>query len=367
MGNHRKRVRRHRKGRFQRRTPPGAPPGVVEHDPNRERAKIHVFEFNETNLRESDPQDVRELPALVSPDQILWIDIEGVGDADVIRRIGSAFELHPLALEDVVHVHQRAKVEEFVDHLYIVTRMYSPAQELDTEQVSMFLGKGWLITFQDRPGDCFGTVRERLRQNRGRIREYGADYLAYCLIDAIVDDYFPVVERYGQELDAIEDQLADQSRPQLMQRLHTVRRDLLLLRRILWPHRDALSTLLRGQHALIQSQTLLYLRDCYDHTIQLIDVAETFRETCTDLRELYLSEINQRTNDITKVLTTIATLFLPLSFIAGLYGMNFDPSVSPWNMPELKWPYGYPYALGLMAGVEISMLLLLWRRGWLKK
>lgn len=368
MKHHRKKSQKRRKAPFQRRTPPGTAPGVVAHDPHRQPLKIHVFEFNDANLKESDPQDVRELPALVSPDQVVWIDIEGIGDADAIQQIGAGFRLHPLALEDVVHVHQRAKVEEFVDHLFIVARMHVPGEELDTEQVSMFLGKGWLITFQDRlGGDCFGAVRERLRQNRGRIRELGADYLAYCLIDAIIDDYFPLVERYGQELDAIEEELSAHSQDQVMRRLHAVRHDLLLMRRLLWPHRDAISTLLRGQHALIQSHTLLYLRDCYDHLMQLIDVSETFRDTCTEVRELYLSEINQRTNDITKVLTTIATLFLPLSFIASLYGMNFDTELSEWNMPELKWRYGYLYALGLMVSMEVAMLWLLWRRGWLKR
>lgn len=349
---------------FHRRTEPGAAPGTLVDDPKRGRPTIHVFEYNEHGLKETDIEDVREIPAMLSPDQIVWIDIEGIGDAGLIRQMGEMFKLHPLALEDVVHVHQRAKVEEFVDHMYVVTRMYSPAEDLQFEQVSMFIGQGWLLTFQDRPGDCFGAVRDRLRKDRGNIRKSGADYLAYCLIDATIDDYFPLLEAYGEKLDSIEETLAARWDSATMRKLHHARRDLLTLRRVLWPHRDMISALLRGQHSLIASQTLLYLRDCYDHTIQLIDVAETFRETCTDLRELYLSEINQQTSEITKVLTFIATLFLPISFIAGMYGMNFDPAASPWNMPELKWFLGYPFALGLMFFTEIGFLWYFWRRGW---
>lgn len=363
--SHESTLRRRRS--FHRRTPPGTAPGTIADAPDKKRLKIHVFEFDSPGVRELDIQDLREIPALLSPDQTVWLDIEGTGDAEMIRRLGEIFHLHPLALEDVVHVHQRAKVEEFIDHLYIVTRMYSPADSLQFEQVSMFIGKGWLLTFQDVPGDCFDAVRERLRNDRGSIRKSGADYLAYCLIDAIIDDYFPLLEAYGEELDEMEESLEAHWDPQVMRRLHMVRRDLLALRRVLWPHRDMISSVLRAQHSLIQSNTLLYLRDCYDHTIQLIDVAETFRETCTDLRELYLSEINQRTNDITKVLTIIATLFLPISFVAGVYGMNFDPDSSPLNMPELRWYFGYPFALVLMVLVDVGLMYYFWRKGWFSK
>ncbi len=369
MVKHRKPPRRpaRYKRNFHRRTSPGAAPGTLVGDPSRPKSKMHAFIYSEASIRECDPQSTADVKGLLTPGSVLWLDIESVGDAKLIAELGEVFRLHHLALEDVVHLHQRSKVEEYDDYLYIVTRMHSPSEKLHTEQVSMFLGPGWVVTFQDQPGDYFGTVRTRLREAKGRIRRCRADYLAYALIDAIIDGYFPVLEEYGERLDTIEESMERDSRNSPLRELHQVRRDLRELRRILWPHRETINSLLRGHSHIVQPETQVFLRDCYDHTVQLLDVAESLRETCTDLRDLHLSELSQHTNDVTKVLTIIATLFLPMSFIASVYGMNFDPSVSRFNMPELHWWLGYPFALSLMALLDIGLIAFLWRKGWLRR
>jgi magnesium transporter len=236
--------------------------------------------------------------------------------------------------------------------------------ELVSEQVSLFLGRNYVLTFQYLPGDSFDPVRSRLRTARGRIRNSGADFLAYALLDATIDGYFPVLEVYGTRIEEIEDRMSERVGSESIHQTHRLRSDLMLLRRFIWPHREAVHALLRDEHPLISAETRVYLRDCYDHTVQIIDVVETHRDLCADLRELYFTQVSTRTNEIMKVLTIIATIFIPLGFIAGVYGMNFNTAVSRWNMPELNWPFGYPFALGLMAAVAGGLLYLFWRRGW---
>jgi magnesium transporter len=264
----------------------------------------------------------------------------------------------------VVNVHQRAKVEEYGDHLYIVLRMVGPGEHLETEQLSLFLGRNFVLTFQERPGDCFEPVRARLRHSRGRMRDTGADYLAYALIDAIVDAYFPVVDDCGERLEELDEQMSAGHSHDAMAVLHHLRGELMLLRRAIRPLRDELVNLMPDPNALIRPETQFYLRDCYDHTVQLIDLLDTYRELCSDLRDFHLSAVSNRMNEIMKVLTIIATLFMPLSFIAGVYGMNFNTAL-PGNMPELNWPYGYVLSLGLMLLVAGGMVAFFWRRGWL--
>lgn len=352
---------------FQHRSEPGTESGTVVSDPERSPTKVTCYVYAGTEFREITTPNLSEVSAWLQSEQIIWLDVDGVGDAAVIHHVGEIFGLHPLALEDVAHVHQRAKVEEYGDYLYIVSRMHAPGDDLTTEQVSLFLGKNWVITFQDDPdnGDCFQAVRTRLRENRGRIRTLGADYLAYSLVDAIIDAYFPVVEEFGNILDELEDKLLENPKQSPIHRIHEIRRNLRELRRILWPHREAINALLRDRCHLIRPETQLFLRDCYDHTVQLIDVTESLRESCTDLRELHLAELSQRSNDVMQVLTVIAIMFMPMTFLAGLYGMNFDPEISPFNMPELRWYFGYPFALAVMALMELTLLGVLWYRGWL--
>lgn len=356
---------------FQKRTPPGALPGTLVDRHADPVTRVRVFRYSAHSFEEQESPVAADLPAMRSPEHVVWVDVEGVGNAQLIQEIGSGFGLHPLALEDVLHVHQRAKVEEYADILYIVVRMHlgETDQKLETEQVSLFLGPGWVITFQDQAddGDSFDTTRTRLREGRGRIRHMGADYLVYSLIDSLIDDYFPVVEQYAAQLDEFEEVLIAHPRRSPMQRLHAMRSNLRELRRILWPHREAINALMRDRCHLIQPETQIFLRDCYDHLVQLIDVTESLRESCTDLRELHLSELSQRSNDVMQVLTVIAVMFMPMTFVAGLYGMNFDPGASPLNMPELRWYFGYPFALGLMGMLEMGLLYFLWRRGWLSR
>jgi magnesium transporter len=353
---------------FRRRTKPGAEPGTIRVEPEAPPPEIHVIGYGPDAFEEHDLDSVEQIPALLERYPTVWINVEGLGDERTLLRLGELFQIHPLALEDVVHVHQRAKVEEYAEHLFIVARMVSIRDaELVTEQVSIFLGAKYVLTFQYLPGDSFDPVRARLRTARGRIRGAGADYLAYALLDATIDGYYPVLEAYGTQIEELEDRMTERAGPETIGAVHRLRSNLMLLRRSIWPHREAVNTLAREERPLVSPETRVYLRDCYDHTVQIIDVVETHRDLSADLRDLYFTQLTTRTNEIMKVLTIIATIFIPLSFIAGVYGMNFDTSASPWNMPELDWPYGYPFSLGLMAAVAGGLLYFFWRRGWLGK
>jgi magnesium transporter len=353
--------------RFRRRTPPGTAPGTVAVDPQAARPIVRVITYGVDEFEEKEVEDLDSLGELVGRSPVTWVDVQGLGDAQTITRLGEIFQLHPLALEDAVNTHQRPKVDDYGQFLFIVLRMIVPGQRLDTEQVSLFLGPNFVLTFQERPGDCLDPVRKRLRQAKGRVRSGGADYLAYALLDAVVDAYFPAMEQYGECLDRLDAEISAQPGPDVVVRVHQMRNDLLMLRRAIWPLRDDIGTLVREPNPLVSEETRVYLRDCYDHTVQIIDLVETSREMCSDLRDYYLSMVNNRMSEVMKVLTIIATIFIPLSFIAGVYGMNFDPDVSGWNMPELRWSFGYLFALGLMAAVVAGQLFYFWRRGWLRR
>ncbi len=297
---------------------------------------------------------------------VVWVDVVGLGSEEKLRAIAEIFRVHPLALEDVVHVHQRAKVEAYDENLFIVLRVPDASNEQITEQFSMLLGKNYLVTFQERPGDCFSLVRTGIRQEQSVARQcVRADYLAYRLIDVSIDAYFPVLEAIGDHLDTLDDPDAFTHTRSAFNELHVVRRELLMLRRAIWPIRDAISELKSENTAFITDATRVYFRDCYDHAVQLIDLMESYRDIAGDVRDYYLSTISNRMNEVMKTLTVIATIFLPLTFIAGVYGMNFNPNASPWNMPELNWRFGYVFSLALMALVTLAMLWYFKRRGWL--
>lgn len=341
-------------------------PGTVEPEAGSPPPDIRVIGYGRDEFEDRKALNVDGLRQIVERHRVTWIDVEGFGDGSVVQQIGRQFNLHPLALEDVVNLHQRPKVEEYGDCLFIVAQMTSSDPDVPPEQVSLFVGKNFVITFQaGADGDCFDDVRQRIRNSRGRIRAAGPDYLAYALLDAMVDAYFPVLERLGDRLDEVEVQIDDGAGTVAVAAIHVIRSDLLVVRRAVWPLRDALNLLVRDPNPLIAADTKAYLRDCYDHTVQIIDLAEVYRELCSDLRDYVLTTLSQRTNEIMKILTLIATIFIPLGFIAGLYGMNFDTSVSPWNMPELKWALGYPFALSLMAAIALSFLWFFWRKGWI--
>ena len=361
------RKKRHRKRPPLRMvTPPGGKPGTVLVDPDASPTRVRVMAYNREKLLDKELHHLDEVPQLLKEWPVTWINVDGLGNAAILLKLGKLLGLHELALEDVVNVHQRAKVEPYEDHLYIVARMVEPGERAATEQVSLFLGRNFVLTFQERLGDCFDAVRQRLRLVESIMRsDCRPDYLVYRLLDAIIDGYFPVLERYGDRLEALDDELADHPTEATYARIHDIKSDLLLLRRTAWPHRDAVSELLRESHELISPPTRVYLRDCYDHVLRVVDFIETYRELCANMRDFYLTAVSNRLNEIMKVLTIIATLFIPLSFIAGLYGMNFDTRESPWNMPELEWYFGYPLVLLLMGGVAGGMLLFFRKRGWL--
>ena len=349
-----------------RRTKPGTRPGVIVVDPDSPPPRIQVITYSTTHASEHDVADVDQITEFIDGGKgITWVNVDGLGDAKTLERLAQIFSLHNLVLEDIVNVHQRAKVEEYSDHLYVVMRMVRPDDHASPEQISMIISENLVLTCQERPGDCLEPVRRRIQKGTGRIRSAGADYLAYALIDAIIDGYFPVVEALGERLEDLEDQLLSHATSETAAAVHRLRSEYFVLRKSIWPHREAVNTLLRDSTPFISADTRVYLRDCYDHVVQLIDITETGREMCSDLRDFHFSQISIRQNEVMKVLTIVATIFIPLGFIAGVYGMNFDPDASPWNMPETKWSLGYPFALALMAAVGLGMIISFWLRGWL--
>jgi len=353
-----------------RRTEPGSSPGQVLADPAQPQPVMHVIAYGASGVVEAEVKTADEAHALVGKQPMTWINVEGLGDAETIERFGELFGLHRLALEDTVNVHQRAKVEDYGEVLFIVLRMVHCGNLADsrcgTEQISLFLGPNWLLTFQEgHPGDSFDRVRARIREKGGRMRTLGGDYLAYALIDATIDNYYPVLEVYAERLDELEEQVLNPRSVRAVDHLHEVKADLLVLRRAIWPLRDAMAYLSREETARFTEATRPYLRDCYDHIVQVVELVETYRELTADLRDLYMSSLSNRINETMRVLTIISTLFIPLTFIAGIYGMNFDPDTSPWNMPELRWYLGYPLALVAMVAIGVGMLIYFVRQGWL--
>lgn len=357
----RRRMRHIRPGRYKA---PGTAPGQLHRDPEATPTRLEVMAYGPDGLEERSIHDPRELRPLLQAWPVVWIDAVGFGTGAELQALGEVLGLHPLALEDVVNVGQRAKVDAYEDELYIVGRMAS-SHPPETEQVSLFLGPEFLLVIQEREGDPFEGVRQRLRAGSGRIRQRGADYLAYALLDAIVDSYFPALDGLADELEHLEAEVLDMPDAETVSRIHAMRRTLIGLRKSITPHREAVNSLLRDHGGLVTAETSLFLRDVYDHVLRIVELAETYREMTSDLMSTYLSVVSNKMNEVMKVLTVIATIFIPLSFVAGVYGMNFDPGASPWNMPELGWRYGYPFALGVMAAIALGLLWYMWRRGWL--
>jgi magnesium transporter len=344
---------------------PGAAPGSIQLDPKAPKPVIRAIGYGPGGIVEKQVDDLNELRSLRERWPVLWVDVNGVGDAATIDHLTQEFDLHALAVEDVVNVGQRAKVDPYDDHLFVVLSMPSEAAPGYTEQVSLFLGEGFVLTFQERAGDCFEPVRERIRVGKGRIRKAGPDYLAYALIDAVVDSYFPLLDRLGTQLEELEGfvlRATGREIPELFQRIRVELRE---IQRVNMPHRDLLSALLRPDVALVREDTRLFLRDSLDHAVRISEVVDGYREESSDLMNLHLSNLSNRMNEIMKVLTIMAAIFIPLSFVAGVYGMNFDPDASPWNMPELGWRWGYPAVLFLMLAISAGLLTFFRRKKWI--
>jgi magnesium transporter len=347
--------RRKRRGALK----PGEAPGTITIDPEAPKPFLRVIAYDGERLEEVGISDVSEIAGFRGSFPVTWVNVDGLGDAETIAAIGEEFGLHRLALEDVANVRQRPKVEHYEEHAYLVARMASLDGHIETEQLSLFLGEGFVLTFQERQGDCFEPVRARIRKGKGRIRTAGPDYLAYALLDAVVDRYFPILESYGDRLEEMEELIHENPPPNMISRVNAAKRDLLMMRRVVWPLREALSSLVREPTPLIAEETRVYLRDCYDHAIQVMDLLETFREIASGLVDAYLSMLSHRMNEVMKVLTIIATIFIPLTFIAGIYGMNFA------FIPELGLKWGYFACLGLMVIVTFAMVVYFRRKGWL--
>jgi len=348
-----------------RRAPPGSPPGTLVADPHAAAPAIHIYAFGPGTLDEFDAVDTAGIRDIHGRYPVVWIDVVGLGNTRVIEEIGNIFGIHSLALEDVLNVHQRAKTEDYEDHTFAVIREPVGEEAFGTEQLSIFVGKDFVVTFRERSGRCLDPVRMRLRRDGSILRTRGADYLAYAVIDAVIDSYFPIIERLGEQIEEIEDAMAMRSDETLLPTIHRLRRELLEMRRAVWPLRDMAHALSANPSSAFRDETTFYLRDCYDHTIQIIDLIENYRDQMSILIELHLSAVNMRMNEIMKVLTIIATIFMPLGFIASLYGMNFDRGRSPWNMPELGWYLGYPFALGIMCAVALGMIFFFRSKGWI--
>lgn len=356
---------------FRRRRPtPGAAPGALVINRQSPRPIIRIIDYNATHLVErvlESPQEVIEY-LTDGVESITWIDVQGLGNAEILKELALIFDIHPLALEDVVHVSQRPKLEPYPTHQFIISRMVeiNDKNSIETEQMSIFLGSQFVLTFQEFPGDCFDPLRERLRRGGGILRRSGADYLVYSLLDAVIDHYFPVIERIGEYIEELEDSVVTDPRPITLRRIHRVKSNLMQLRRAVWPQRDVLNSLIRDESTLFHADTRVHLRDCYDHTVQVMDVVESYRDIASGLLDIYMSSVANRTNDVMKVLTMVSTVFIPLTFIAGVYGMNFETSAGPLSMPELKWPFGYVGVWALFALIAAAMLILFMRLGWIR-
>lgn len=346
--------------------PPGTAPGTLD-DRQRGAIEIRLVDYDAVDyveLKLERPEDCRPYLDRVSR---TWIQVNGRPDADTLRSLGRLFDLHELALEDVLNTGQRPKMDIYGEQLFIVLAMPRHVDgSVVHEQVSIFAGPDYLICFSTTAADPFEPLRKRMRPpSSSRLRSQGIDYLLYGIVDFVIDAGFPVLEEFGLEIEELEELLLASPGRDALSRIHQVRRELLLLRRMLWPQREVVSRLQRDEIALLSGQTMPFLRDCYDHCVQIIDLLESFREMSASLLEVYLSSISNRTNEVMRVLTIISTIFIPLTFIVGVYGMNFDTTRSPWSMPELGWYYGYPLVWGVMIGIVATLLWFFRRKRWL--
>ncbi|PIG95069.1 magnesium/cobalt transporter CorA [Gloeocapsopsis sp. IPPAS B-1203] len=347
---------------------PGSLPGTLSIEEDAPAPVIVLIDYDEVHATRKQITTPEECVPYLDSDSVSWVDVQGLGNEDILQRLGNVFKLHPLLLEDVVNVPQRPKVEDHESQLVVIARMVVPKEHkigFYSEQVGFVLGKNYLLTVQEEPEhDCFEPVRQRIRQNKGTLRKQQADYLLYTLLDSIIDGFFPVLEDYGEEIEDLEAEVVSNPTRKTLEKIYRVRRDLLTLRRAIWPQRDAINSLIRDGSTQISESVRIYLRDCYDHAVQVLDMVETYRELAAGLMDVYLSAVSNRMNEIMKLLTVISSIFIPLTFIAGVYGMNFNTERSPWNMPELNWYWGYPLCLVTMGAIAALLVTFFWRRGW---
>jgi len=342
----------------------GLPPGTLVHigDKKIENVEITLINYDEAQYQEREIKKIEECFPFKDKPAVTWININGIHDVEIMEKIGEYVGLHTLLLEDIMNTDQRPKIEDFGDCIFIILKMLyynEKKNEIEIEQVSLILGLNFVISFQEREGDVFNSIRERIRRGKGKIRKSGADYLVYTLIDAIVDNYFVILEGTGEKIEEMEEKLIANPTPNILQGIHNLKRDMVFLRKSVWPLREVISGLERTESSLIKESTGIYLRDVYDHSIQVIDTIETFRDMISGMLDIYLSSISNKMNEVMKLLTIIATIFIPLTFIAGVYGMNFV------YIPELQLHWGYFAVLFIMAVVSIIMIIYFRKKKWL--
>jgi len=342
----------------------GLPPGTPIYIGSGEDlpARITIIDYGPDDFQQKEAACAEDCFFYKDTPTVTWINIDGLRDVSLIEKIGKAFHLHPLVQEDIVNTYQRPKLEDYRDYFFIVLKMLEydeEKQHLGAEQVSLILGPNYVISFQEKIGDIFDPVRNRIKEAKGRIREKGADYLAYSLIDAVVDNYFTILEKLGDRIEGMEEELTSNPHEELLHRIYGSKRELIFLRKSVWPLREVVNLLQRGESPLVSESTGIYFRDAYDHTIQVIDTVETFRDMVSGVMDIYLSIISNRMNEVMKVLTIIATIFIPISFIAGIYGMNFS------HMPELTWRWGYPAVWLLIIAIIVGMVVFFRRKKWI--
>ena len=342
----------------------GLPPGTLVHVGERkaEKVKIRILDYDEAQFEEKEAKTIEESFPFKDKPTVTWINIDGLHEVEIIEKLGSHFGLHPLLLEDILNTDQRPKMEDYGDYIFVVLKMLYPGEnkdEIEAEQVSLILGSNFVISLQEREGDVFDPVRDRIRKSKGRIRKTGSDYLAYALLDAIVDNYFLILENVGEKIEDTEQQLATNPSPETLQYIRELKNEMIFLRKSIWPLRELINGLERCESTLIHESTGAYLRDVYDHTIQIIDTVESYRDMISGMVDIYLSSISNKMNEVMKVLTIFASIFIPLTFVAGIYGMNFE------FMPELGWRWGYFALLAVMALIGISLVLYFKRKKWL--
>ena len=359
---------------FRRRyTAPGAAPGTTASGTSSFEPEIHVISYDKDRLDEREHATLEGALACVAEGRVTWIDVRGLGDGSIVRELGQRLEIHPLVTSDVINLGQRPKVEAYADELFLIARMVTIEHdrgplggELVWEQLSVYFTPSVAITFQETPVDCLGGLRERLRAGRPKIRSSGTDYLAGQVIDAVVDGYFPVLEHYGDHIEALEERVFEHGSDDVLQTLYLTRRDLTGFRRAVLPLREALGQLYRDPEVDLVDETRLHLRDTIDHTMQVSEVNENYAELVSNLVEMHLSLVAHRTNDVMRVLTLVATIFIPLSFVAGVYGMNFDTSFRA-NLPELGWPFGYAFFWMVCLTLAAGLVTMFYRLGWLRR
>lgn len=348
-----------------KRHKPGTSPGTLTAAGNALQPIMTLIGYGPGQFTEVTLKSPDEIQNYVGMFPVIWINIDGLGSAEIIQRVGDMFQLHPLALEDTMNVHQRPKTDDYITNIYTVCRMANDSgPELDLEQISIFFGKGFVISFQEAPGDCWNPVRDRIRKGPNtRLLNNGADYLAYALLDALIDGYFPLLERFGDRLDALEEDVFSNPDSDVLVGIQKTKKALHALRHAIWPLRESIGQI-SNHEELVEPGTKIFLRDCQDHVIQILDILENDRERVSSLMDIYLSSLSQRMNQVIRVLTVISTIFMPLTFIVGIYGMNFNPSSSRWSMPELNHPLGYPTVMVLMFVLALAMVVVFWRAGW---